>query len=167
MTATLSREAVARLGVRFSPPVVQAETPPRARDCANWMIQCLATFGRREDITAEAVAERSGQPLAKCKQTLVIAAGAKRIRRVNTSGGRPVAIWERTTPPWNHPGQVRGWGKIMQSIARMKPGKRFIRAELASSNASTNRAMSRAIAAGIVVQVARQEPPRAIYRRIV
>lgn len=162
MTPTLSREAIARLGVRFAAPV----KPPRARDCADWMIRCLATFSRRDDITAEAVAERSGQPFAKARQTLVLAAGAKRVRRVNTSGGRPVAVWERTTTPWTHPGQVRGWGKIMTAIARMKPGKRFIRAELASSNATANRAMARAIAAGIIVQVARQEPPRAIYRRV-
>lgn len=161
----LSREAMDRLGVRFATPAPETKTS-RPKDSPAWLVACLKTFTKGEDITAEIVAERTGRTLKHCRAVVSLAVGARWLRRVNDTGGAPAVIWERTGKPWAKPDGVREWGQVREKIAKMEPGRRFIRAYLCGAPASTNRAMAAAIAGGIVVEVGVVPSPRGVYRRV-
>lgn len=135
--------------------------PKRQRMLASWAAEALVHWPKGHDITADALAERTGRPLIRCILELTRAATEGRTRRTNMGGGRATTIWERTNAMPSRPVH-----RAAYSIAAMFPGNRFTAREIGLPNATRARAFRVAREMGLIKPVGVEEPKRATYRKV-
>lgn len=135
--------------------------PKRQRSLASWAAEALVYWPANEDITADALAERTGRPLIRCIRELTRAMTEGWTRRINTGGGRATTIWERT--------KAKTTAEVNAStrpIAEMDPGHRFTAREIGLPNATRAGAFRVAREMGLIRPVGVEEPKRATYRKV-
>lgn len=135
--------------------------PKRPRPLASWAAEELVYWPANEDITADALAERTGRPLNSCLRELTRATTEGWTRRTDTGGGRATTIWERTKAmPSQHV------HRAACSIAAMLPGHRFTARELAMPNSTRSKGIRIAREMGLIRPVGVESPKRATYRKV-
>lgn len=135
--------------------------PKHPRPLTSWAAEALVYWPANEDITADALAKRTGRPLIRCIRELTRAATEGRIRRTNMGGGRATTVWERT--------KAKTTAEVNAStrpIADMGPGHRFTAREIGLPNATRARAFRVAREMGLIRPVGIEEPKRATYRKV-
>lgn len=146
---------------RLPKPSLSNPKPKRQRTLASWAAEALVYWPANEDITADALSERTGRPLMSCIRELTRAATEGRIRRTNIGGGRATTIWERTKAMPSQPVHRAAF-----SIAAMFPGHRFTAREIGLPNATRAKAFRVAREMGLIKPVGVEEPKRATYRNV-
>lgn len=142
-------------------PLPSKPKPKRQRPLASWAAEALVYWPANEDITADALAERTGRPLNSCLRELTRATTEGWTRRTDTGGGRATTIWERTKAMPSQPVH-----RAAYSIAAMFPGRRFASRELAMPNSTRSKGMRIARDMGLIRPVGIEEPKRATYRKV-
>jgi len=135
--------------------------PKRQRTLSSWAAEALVYWPEGEDITADALSERTGRSLIRCIRELTRAATEGWTRRINTGGGRATTIWERTKAK-----PTAGVNASARPIAEMDPGHRFTAREIGLPNATRARAFRVAREMGLIKPVGVEEPKRATYRKV-
>lgn len=146
---------------RLPKPSLSNPKPKRQRALASWAAEALVYWPANEDITAYALAERTGRPLIRCIRELTRAMTEGRTRRTNMVGGRATTIWERTKAK-----PMAGVNASARRIADMSPGHRFTAREIGLPNATRARAFRVAREMGLIRPVGIEESKRATYRKV-
>lgn len=142
-------------------PIPPKPKPKHPRPLASWAAEALVYWPANKDITADALAERTGRPLNSCIRELTRATTEGWTRRTDTGGGRATTIWERT--------KVKTTAEVNAStrpIAEMDPGRRFASRELAMPNSTRSKVMRIAREMGLIRPVGVEAPKRATYRKV-
>ena len=138
-----------------------SEKPGRSFKPSSWATEAIVYWPTNEDITAAAMAARTGRTEARCAKQLTCALTNGMVRRVKVSeSGRLARIWERTKAKPN--GAVHAH---VERIVAMAPGKRFIAPDLDLPDSSRSRAIRLARDAGLIQAVGIEAPKRATYRK--
>lgn len=135
--------------------------PKRQRTLASWAAEEIVHWPANEDITADALAERTGRSLIRCIRELTRAATEGRTRRTNMGGGRATTIWERTKAM-----PTAGVNASARPIVEMDPGHRFTAREIGLPNATRAKAFRVAREMGLIRPVGVEAPKRATYRKV-
>lgn len=160
----IPKALLAKFATYSQPPKAPRPTKPkpkRPRTLASWAAEALVYWPEGEDITADALSERTGRPLMSCIRELTRAATEGWTRRINTGGGRATTIWERT--------KAKTTAEVNAStrpIAEMDPGHRFTAREIGLPNATRAKAFRVAREMGLIRPVGVEEPKRATYRKV-
>ena len=139
-----------------------SEKPSRSFKPSSWATEAIVYWPVNEDITASAMAARTGRTEARCAKQLTCALTNGMVRRVKVSeSGRLARIWERTNA--KPKGSIH---RHVERIAAMAPCKRFIAPDLELPDSSRSRTIRLARDAGLIRAVGVEKPKRATYRRV-
>lgn len=151
---------------RFMPPpkaprTLPSEKPGRSFKPSSWATEAIVYWPANEDITAAAMAEKTGRTERRCAKQLTCALTNGMVQRVKLSeSGRLARIWERT--------KAKPKGAVhahVERIVAMAPGTRFIAPDLELADSSRSRAIRFAKDAGLIRSVGVEKPKWATYRK--
>lgn len=139
-----------------------SDKPNRRFKPSHWAIEAIARWPQNEDITASAMAAKTGRTERQCAKQLTCAYTNGMVRRVKFSeSGRLARIWERTkAKPKGH------IHRHVERIVAMPAGKRFIAPNLELPDSSRSRTIRLARDAGLIRAVGVEKPKRATYRKV-
>lgn len=141
-------------------PRTLSDKPNRRFKPSHWAIEAIAHWPS-EDITASAMAARTGRTERQCAKQLTCACTNGILERVKTSeSGRLARIWERT--------KVKPKGPVhahVERIVAMPAGKRFIAPDLDLPDSSRSRTIRLAWDAGLIQATGVKKPKWATYRK--
>ena len=144
-----------------APRPLPSEQPGRSFKPSSWATEAIVGWPNNEDITASAMAARTGRTEARCAKQLTCALTNGIVLRVKLSeSGRLARIWERTQAAPKGPVHAH-----VQRIVAMSPGKRFIAPDLELPDSSRSGTIRLARNAGLIQAVGVEKPKRATYRR--
>jgi len=138
------------------------DKPGRSFKPSSWATEAIVYWPDNEDITAAAMAAKTGRTEKQCAKQLTCALTNGILERVKTSeSGRLARIWERTKAAPK--GAVH---RHAEGIVAMPAGKRFIAPDLELPDSSRSRTIRLALDAGLIRAVGVEKPKWATYRRV-
>ena len=142
-------------------PRSPSDKPNRRFKPSRWATRAIVYWPANEDITASAMAARTGRTERQCAKQLTCALTNGMVRRVKFSeSGRLARIWERTkAKPKGH------IHRHVERIVAMTPGKRFIAPDLELPDSSRSRTIRLAREMGLIQAVGVEKPKWATYRK--
>ena len=151
---------------RFMPPPkprpLPSEKPGRSFKPSSWATEAIVYWPDNEDITASAMAARTGRTERQCAKQLTCAYTNGIVERVKLSeSGRLARIWERTKAAPK--GAVH---RHAERIVAMPAGKRFIAPDLDLPDSSRSRTIRLASELGLIQAVGVEKPKWATYRKV-
>ena len=163
----IPKDVIAKFATYSMPPPKaprQLPSEKRGRDFkpSSWATEAIVYWPDKEDITASAMAAKTGRTERQCAKQLTCALTNGMVRRVKFSeSGRLARIWERT--------KAKPKGTVhahVRRIVAMAPGTRFIAPDLELPDSSRSRTIRAAQDAGLIQAVGVEKPKWATYRRV-
>ncbi len=148
------------------PAPTTATTPPsdkpgRSFKPSSWATEAIVYWPANEDITASAMAAKTGRTEKQCAKQLTCAYTNGMVERVKFSeSGRLARIWERTKAKPKAAVHAHA-----ERIVAMPAGTRFIAPDLELPDSSRSRTIRLASEMGLIQAVGVEKPKWATYRK--
>lgn len=169
MKAPLTRRQIERMGARYprlADMIVERPDPPRRNAVSQWLVDAIETFAHGEDITATALAERSGTSLAATRNAIARGGTKQHMQVVVYDAGTMPTLWERTDAPEMKLDGTACIRRFLSAVNAMPPGRQFVAREIGASSATRSRALKLAVVAGIVREIGQKPWTETVYRRV-